>query len=379
MTIRGRELLGPADVIDADLESFVAAVLAESPVTVLDCWAEVAEYDLVAITTAGRFWVRGTAATPTGCRSFGFFVKVVQSWGRSPLIEQVPAQIRDVALASVPWRTEPDIYRSDLSTLLPDGLTMPRAHAVLDLDEESAAIWLEEVPTVAHEWDAPRFARAAFLLGRLAASERVSPVAALVPRRPAHRHYAEGRLAHQVLPLLRSDIWAHPLVSSTFDADLRASLRDAAAAMPGYLDELDAVPLGTAHGDACPRNLLVTRADADGFVLIDYGFWGTAPVGFDLGQLLLGEIQTGERPSKELAGLHAACLPAYVDGLRAEGLDVDEATVARANALLMLEFFALSAIPFEALGGEITPQVHHVAGERAQAARFVLELVHATA
>jgi hypothetical protein len=71
--------------------------------------------------------------------------------------------------------------------------------------------------------------------------------------------------------------------------------------------------------------------------------------------------------------------PAYVDGLRAEGLDVDEETVARANALLMLEFFALSAIPFEALGGEVTPQVRHVAGERAQAARFVLELVHATA
>ena len=379
MTSSRRELLGSADVSDADLEAFVTASLGAGPVAVLDCRVEVAEYDLVAITTGGRFWVRGTAATPAGRQPFGFFVKVVQSWGRSPLIEQVPAEIRDLALASVPWRTEPDIYRSNLPTLLPDGLSMPRAHAVLDLDDESAAVWLEEIPTVATPWDTARFARAAFLLGRLAASERVSRVRALVPRPPAHRHYAEGRLTHQVLPLLRSDVWAHPLVSATFDAELRAGLIDAGGAVPGYLAELDAVPLGTAHGDACPRNLLVTGADADGFVLIDYGFWGAAPVGFDLGQLLLGEIQTGERPASDLAELHAACLPAYVDGLRAEGLDVDEPTVVRANALLMLEFFALSAIPFEALGGEMTPQVHRVAGERAQAARFVLELVHATA
>jgi hypothetical protein len=80
----------------------------------------------------------------------------------------------------------------------------------------------------------------------------------------------------------------------------------------------------------------------------------------------------------DLAELWAVCLPAYVDGLRAEGLDVDESTVARANALLMLEFFALSAIPFEALGAELTPRLLHVAGQRAEAARFVLEQVRAT-
>ena len=33
------------------------------------------------------------------------------------------------------------------------------------------------------------------------------------------------------------------------------------------------LPFATGHGDACPNNLLV-RAHDDGFVLIDYGFWG---------------------------------------------------------------------------------------------------------
>ena len=374
-----RDLLGPADISDADLAALVAASLGEDQAVVLDCRAEVAEYDLVALTTAGRYWVRGTASTPGGTRPFSFFVKVVQSWGRSPLVESVPVHLRDVAIANVPWRTEPDVYRSDLATLLPHGFTMPRALAVRDLDDESASLWLDEVPAVTVDWDASRFARAAYLLGRLAASGKVAGVRALTPRAPAHRHYAEGRLTHQVVPLLHSDVWQHPLISATFDDELRTDLTAASGRMPCYLADLDATPLGTAHGDACPRNLLVTAADADGFVLIDYGFWGSAPVGFDLAQLLLGEVQTGERPAAELPALHEACLPAYVEGLRAEGLTVDHRVVARAHALLMLEFFALSAVPFDLLDHEVTTALLDVGRQRADAARFVLDQVQATA
>ena len=56
-----------------------------------------------------------------------------------------------MAAASVPWRTEALAYASDLGDRLPDGLSMPRALGVFDLDELSAAIWLEEVdrPAVA--------------------------------------------------------------------------------------------------------------------------------------------------------------------------------------------------------------------------------------
>jgi aspartate/methionine/tyrosine aminotransferase len=45
-------------------------------------------------------------------------------------------------------------------------------------------------------------------------------------------------------------VWAHPLVRDTFDASLRHRLLAAADALPALLDELDAAPIATAHGDA---------------------------------------------------------------------------------------------------------------------------------
>jgi hypothetical protein len=53
--------------------------------------------------------------------------------------------------------------------------------------------------------------------------------------------------------------------------------------------------------------------------MIDFGFWGRAPLGADLGQLVLGEVQAGLRQPGDLPGLEAACLPAYVAGVHAEG------------------------------------------------------------
>ena len=63
----------------------------------------------------------------------------------------------------MPWRTEPLAYRSDLAERLPDGLRMARCLGVFDLDELSAAVWLEKVPAHPAVWDAERFARAAYL------------------------------------------------------------------------------------------------------------------------------------------------------------------------------------------------------------------------
>lgn len=51
----------------------------------------------------------------------------------------------------------------------------------------------------------------------------------------------------------------------------------------------------------------------------------------------------------------------------------------RAHALLMVIFSGLSAIPVEYLGSAPTPELHRVTAERAAAARFMLDLVDATA
>ena len=373
-----RAILGPADVSDAQLAAMVADSLGVDDVDLLTHDAEVAEYDLEAITTGGRYWVRGAARHAGGVSPYAFFVKVVQSFGRSPLFQLVPDELRQVALDSVPWRSEPAVYRSDLGQRLPAGLSLPKAHAVIELDDQSAALWLASVDVEPVRWDRDRFARAAYLLGRLATSATVRPLAAL-GMDDVVRRYAHGRLAHQVLPALRDEgLWAHPLVAQAF-AGLRERTMAAVDALPGLLDELDGMPLGTAHGDACTRNLLVARGAPDGFVLIDFGFWSESPLGFDLGQLLLGEVQMGERSAADLVELEEVCLPAYVRGLHDEGCPVPLDQVRRAHALLMLLFSGLSAVPLEHLGAPPTPELARIARERAAAATFVLDLVDDTA
>src|SRR5689334_14577409 len=247
-----RVLLGPADVADDELAAFAAASLGVRHATVLTSSARVFPYDRPAITTAGRYLVTGTARTGTGeVRPFALFVKVIHAYQRSPLRFAIPAHLRAQAAALIPWHTEADLYRSDLRDQLPPGLTIPRAVAVRDLDADSAALWLEQVPARRVIWDAGRHARAAYLLGRLAASRAAAPVATAVHGARAPRVYADAWLAHVVLPALtRNDVWSHPLVRDAFDARLRRRLLAAADALPALLDELDDAPAATAHGDA---------------------------------------------------------------------------------------------------------------------------------
>ena len=375
-----RHALGPADVDDARLAAMVADSLGVAEVELLSSRADVVAYDIDSITTAGRYRVAGRARTGGGTEGFSFFVKVVQSWGRHPAFRFVPEEMREFALASVPFEAEPRVYLSDLADRLPPGLTMPRAYAVADLDAESTALWLEDVPVVAARWDRTALARAAHLLGRLAASPRVRPLATVADPggNRTLRSYADGRLELGVVPALHDDaLWRHPVVAPAFDDTLRRDLVAAADRLSAVVAELEGLPHGTAHGDACTRNLLVA-ADRPELVLIDFGFWGPAPLGFDLGQLVTGEVQLGERPAAALPGDEQECLAAYVAGLRAEGCDVDVAAVERGHALGMLLFTALPSLPFELLDAPPTPTAIETSRQRAAAARFVLDLVGTT-
>jgi hypothetical protein len=292
-------LLGPANVGDDELAAFAAAGLGAQHTTVLTSSVQVFPYDRPAITTAGRYLVTGSARTGTGeIRAFSFFVKVIHSYERSPLRFAVPEHLRAEAAALIPWHTEADLYRSDLRDRLPAGLTIPRAAAVRDLDADSAALWLEHIPARRAAWDIGRHARAAYLLGRLAASRAVTPLATAVHGARTPRTYADTWLAHIVLPVLAGDeVWAHPLVRDAFDAQLRRRLLAAADALPALLDELDAAPTTTAHGDACTANLLAA-GDRDDLVMVDLGFCGRAPLGTDLGQLVQAAPPTWHRSAE---------------------------------------------------------------------------------
>ncbi len=375
-----RSALGPADVDEVTFTGIVARALGEQPhgVTVVGSTASVVPYPLDALTTAGRYWVTARVATSAGERSVRLFVKHVQSWARSPLFQFVPAELQAMAATSVPWRTEPLVYLSDLHRRLPPGLTMPVALHVDFLDDTSAAIWLPALDVIEHDWTTADFVAAAHLMGRLAGSRDVAELAVLGdadggPR--TVRTYAGGRLAGQVAPALRSDeLWHAPWVAAAFDHDLREGLLTALDEVPSYVEELEAGLAGTAHGDACPNNLLRTTGSHD-LTLIDYGFFSRQCIGFDLGQLLVGDVQIGRRPAATLPETEAACLPAYVEGLRAEGVVVEADTVARAHALQLLLFAGLSAPLVDPTPGT---DVDGRARDQAEIARFCLDLVDAT-
>ena len=377
-----RTELGAADVDDAVLRAMVGGRLgaSQTDIELLSVRIETVDYDLSAITTGGRWWVRGEARVDGVIRPWSFFVKVMQSWSRSPLFEMVPEDIREEAAASVPWRTESLVYRSDLASRLPDGLLMPAAHGVFDLDEASASIWLEEVEVPpAVPWDLERFGLAAHLLGRLAASPAVAELADVGRDGWTVADYLHGRLTHQVLPMLRDpDVWHHPLLAGPFDAELRERLLAAADQVADHVAELGAMPKLTGHGDACPNNLLPRADGAPGFVLIDYGFWGSRSVGFDLGQLLVGEVQLGRHPTSALAATEDVIVDAYIEGLRAEGCGIATDVVRRAHALQLLIFTGLSTLPFEHFGEPPSDELIALAAERAALSRFSLDLLDAT-
>ena len=138
--------------------------------------------------------------------------------------------------------------------------------------------------------------------------------------------------------------------------------------------EADALPFLLSHGDACPNNLLAGAQDDD-LVMIDFGFWGGAPVGFDLSQLLVGDIQIGKRGADDLAELDDAIVAAYVAGLRAEGCQIPEEEVRRGHALCLLLMTGLSSVPFDLFEGPVDERTLMVASDRAQLARFALDLV----
>ncbi|MBZ5740411.1 phosphotransferase [Nocardioides mangrovi] len=376
-----RSILGPADVGDEVLLDLVAAQHGRRPRALVDVDAREVDYDLDAITTGGRYRVRGEAEHDDGTRAFSFFVKVVHEWSRSPHFAAVPEEAREWAARSVPWRTEPLAYRSDLATRLPAGLGMPRAFHVADLDDTSAVVWLEDLATLPVRWDVPRYRTAAHLLGRLAASRDVAPLAGLGGLDWTVATYLQGRVRMQVVPMVRDPAtWRHPLIAAAFPVDLQERLLAAVDRLDELGAELCALPTLTGHGDACPNNLLAV-VGRDDIVLIDFGFWNPLPVGFDLGQLLVGDVQIGRRRAPELGGLAALddhLVAAYVDGLRDEGVDLPADLVRRAHALQLFVFTGMSAFPWEHLGAPVTDELLTLAGDRAALTTYSLDLLEAT-
>jgi hypothetical protein len=84
-------------------------------------------------------------------------------------------------------------------------------------------------------------------------------------------------------------------------------------------------------------------------VVIDWGFGSLLPVGFDLGQLLVGLMHAGQAEPSELPEIDAVIFPAYLDGLRAESYEADPGQVRAGYVGSLAARSALCALPAELL------------------------------
>jgi hypothetical protein len=83
--------------------------------------------------------------------------------------------------------------------------------------------------------------------------------------------------------------------------------------------------------------------------VIDWGFGSLLPVGFDLGQLLVGLAHAGRSDPSALPDIDAAIFPAYLDGLVAEDYRAAPAQVRLGYLGSLAARSALSALPLELL------------------------------
>lgn len=365
---------------DATVDELAASFVDDPKVT--RWWTEPVGYAFGTPTTVGALRLKAETktetSTGTGAVEWSVFVKAIRSVRHWPLVHTLPLAVREGALASDFWRFEADVYATDLTEALPDGLRLPIVHRVEDLGDDYIAMILEDVATLDDPrlWDTARFAKAAELLGRASArlTERDAlPVQTRTPVGPLAVFY-DSYLVPLILPALQSDdLWAHPLLKSA-DATLRTDLTELASRLPGVLERLADLPQVMAHGDASPQNLLIPADQPDTFVAIDWSFGGMTPAGEDLAQLLLGLAHAGQLELSELTALRPILLTAFAAGLRAEGRDHAEADLAYALDGGLLFRSAFTALPLVRLQEPLTDELAETFRSRLAMTRYLVDL-----
>jgi len=361
---------------DEETVELVRSVVGDPTARVGGWVVECVDYAFGSPTTGGLFRIRGTATVSTAEVSWSLFVKLVHSYRHWPLLDVLPPQLRERALDGVAWRYEVDVYTAGLGDALPDGLRLPHVHRVKDLGDDRMVLVLEDVLTSAAAWDTARFARAAYLLGRLAARltrHDVLPASASwTPGEVTGIHYT-GRVLVAALPALDDDLtWTHPLL--TANRDLRTDLLELARRVPAILDALARLPQVLMHGDASPQNLLVPVAEPNSFVAIDWTLGGLAAVGDDLGQLLVGLTHAGHLLPAALPALREVIVRAYAVGLAEEDLSVDEAAVRYGLDGGLVVRSAFTALPLERLREPLTEELAGLVQARLQLTRYLVDL-----
>ncbi|MFW3171512.1 hypothetical protein [Geodermatophilus sp. CPCC 206100] len=328
-------------------------------------------------TTRALTRVRVAASDGAAALDLRLVTKELQA-ARYGLPPQMPDDARAHLDAVIPWRLEADVLTSDVAGLMPPGMRMPEVVALHEQDGDRLTLWLEDADPVEDHWTARDTVRAATALGRLAARRVGAPPTAPVPGGDFLTGYRDEQLGTWAVPwLLADDTWAHPLFRLPEVAALREEVCALARRVGDVHARLARLPLLPAHGDATPMNLLRPRRRPEELVLIDWGMTGPATAGFDLLPLVFGRAEAGVGPAAEVPGLLDAAVPAYRDGLAAEGVELDLADLTAGVLTAALLRYPCTTMPLSLVMEPVTDGAVARARERAAFVRMVLDLAPA--
>lgn len=310
-----RDLLGPATPSDQFLQELVGEILAlasTAPLPVTVTWAEPVPYDFGSPATGALVRLGGMADGT----NWSVFVKVLHNPRHWHLLDRMPPPARAGFIAEFPWRAELAAWEPALTERLPDGLRVPALYRLADLGPDRIAVWMENIDADPSPWSPSRFARAAELLGELAANRSDPALWAGTGRPPSYglQRYVGGPTRDAIRIIADDATWHHPALAA--HAALQADLMDLADRIPALLDLACSAPQALPHGDASPQNLLVPRGEPDTFVAIDIAFQTPHAIGFDLAQLLVGLVHAGEVPATALPAIDACLVPSFEAGAR---------------------------------------------------------------
>jgi hypothetical protein len=127
------------------------------------------------------------------------------------------------------------------------------------------------------------------------------------------------------LAVVTDDIgWDDPRLASL--VPLRRRAQDMWARRESLLGIVEAAPLTVVHLDFWPHNLFVDGSDV---VAIDWSQVGIGALAQDLDQITLDPIWMQVLPEAPVHELEDCILPAYADGLRHSGCEVDDTELRR--------------------------------------------------
>src|SRR4051795_4759302 len=135
------DLLGPARVSDDELADIVGVALGR-PVRLADWRVTPVGYRSMTPSTGALVRVGGT--TEDGA-DWSIFVKILQHARHWPMLDLVPAPLRDDFTGYFPWRGELAAWEPAFTTRLPEGLRTPRLYRLAELPDDRVAVWMEDV------------------------------------------------------------------------------------------------------------------------------------------------------------------------------------------------------------------------------------------